>query len=159
MKKQQEITLYIYNLRVFLMKYNVFETYEDMEYFFTMGGCYIFAKILQRKFKLPIAISHQRNHCGMYLRTSFLNKVFFDIFGPKTNTYYGFEKCNLKNLLYIKEHFGFHHYPKDNFEEYFVNTILDAFEKDENPNIGPLAFGSSNNRAIDTIYINEKGSV
>ena len=97
MKKQQEITLYIYNLRVFLMKYNIFETYDDMEYFFT-----IFARILQRKFKLPIAISHYRNHCVIYLRTGLLNKVFFDIFGPNTNTYYGFNKFNSTDINYIE---------------------------------------------------------
>lgn len=158
MKKQQEITLYIYNLRVFLMKYNIFETYDDMEYFFTMGGCYIFARILQRKFKLPIAISHYRNHCGIYLRTGLLNKVFFDIFGPNTNTYYGFNKCNSKDINYIEETFGFSFYPNENFEEEFIEKILDAFEKDEKPTIGPLSFSSTKcTTRFDTI--NKKGSV
>lgn len=138
MKKADKVVTYINDLRKYLFDYKVFETYDEMEYFFTMGGCYIFYRILRNKFGLPIAISGDRCHCGGYLRIGLAKKMFFDINGVRTNSTYNFQKADKDDINHIKSRFGFKNYPCEGFEEFFIDNIFHCFEENKEPNIGTL---------------------
>lgn len=154
--KESEIETFIKEYKDFLISENIFNNYEEIEEFFTMGGCYIFARILQKQFNFPIAINNKKNHCGMYIRKSIFEKYFFDITGYKTNSTYGFNVANRKDIKHIKECFGFQKLSKEG-ELSFINETYENFKKNKHCNKNNIkeinnVYLFSKNKKLDTTY-------
>lgn len=120
--KTIEIEEFIEKYKILSLKNNIFKNEDDLIYFFTRGGCYIFARLLKKQFPyVKISINKEKTHSGVIY-----NNYFFDIFGKHSIYKDNFKIANKKDLKYMKDTFGFIKYPSDDFEKIFIEDCFNG---------------------------------
>lgn len=129
-RKRKRIDRFIKDYKNFLVNKRVFKNQKAVEFFFTNGGCYLFAQILQDKFSnTKLMINKDKNHCKVLYED-----YLFDIYGGilKTLDNETYEEVTIKDILYIKECFGFNNYPYNmtriEFDTSFKKETLFSFK-------------------------------
>lgn len=122
--KSFEILDFINDYKNYLLSKEIFLCEEDMIYFFTMGGCYIFARILIAEFpEVKLMIDKNKYHC----KVKYYNKNY-DIYGFEYSFKdTSFKRASRRNLKYIKNHFSFSNYNGTNIKKninHFENSFI-----------------------------------
>ena len=119
-----EVSKFINDFNLFLVKERVFNSIDDVSYFFCHGECYTYAKILKRKFPwLKILITYDSTHALVKYKN-----MIFDvdgIFVDKKET----RVADKFDIHYMKHHFGYCSYYRNDFSDYFVTESLRCFEE------------------------------
>ena len=145
-KKSLEIAEFIDNYKEFLLKEKIFESIDDIEYFFTMGGCFIFARILMSEFpEAKLLINNRKSHC----KVRYYDKNY-DIDGFKykridTN----FKLAKKEDVEYMKENFGFKSYctkgqpqTREDFDNSFIAETIDFYHGGNLKTIGTITISN-----------------
>lgn len=126
--KQLKIEKFIKDYKKFLVNNNVFESYSDVEKFFTQGSCYLFARIIKEQFpEVKFMINNSLQHCKVrYGNRTFDINGSCSYFLDKT-----FRKAKDSDIKYMEERFGYIKYPynmsKKDFEKSFLEDTLKNF--------------------------------
>lgn len=114
---------FISKLKDFLLNGNVFYSEEQINKFFTRGGCYILSRILIEVFPLSeLMITDTRHHCGIRY-----NGSVYDI-GGKLDCGKYFHKPNFFERIHIKKRYGFYGYSKE-AEQRFIDFVVSWYNK------------------------------
>ena len=74
--KSFEILDFINDYKNYLLSKEIFLCEEDMIYFFTMGGCYIFARILMAEFP-EVKLMIDKNYDSYLIKSKLLNLLIY----------------------------------------------------------------------------------
>ena len=151
--KENQVETFIKEYKKFLLDEKIFTTKDDIEYFFTMGGCYIFARILKKEYpNAKILINDSKTHCKIGLK----NKNY-DIRGSVFKKFNNnFHEASEDDIKYMTNSFGFNSYTLNNkqytskeFDELFMSETLDLFHKTSNINtLGTLIISNKKGKNL-----------